>query len=67
MSLFIFSQINPLDNIEVQNIKSCEIISNTVHFQIINPDSSIEVKKVPKSQFIMTQIEQFSISIEANI
>jgi hypothetical protein len=63
----MFSQINPLDNTDVQNIKGCEIFGDTIHFQIIDETGKPVLKKVKKTQFVLTQIEQFQITINANI
>lgn len=67
MLQFLFSQINPLDMLPVEQVKSCEIIDEWVHFQIPNDTGGFKLKKVKKTQFIMSQIAQFSIPIEANI
>lgn len=67
MQLFLFSQLNPLDSVEVQNIKACDILGDNIHFQVLDEHGKTYLKKVKRTQFIMTQIEQFSITIEANI
>lgn len=65
--LFLFAEINPLDNEEVRNIIGCEIVGEHVHFQIVDQFGNKGMKKVKKTQFILNQIKQFQISIEANI
>jgi hypothetical protein len=64
--LFLFAQIDPLANIEVSKIRSCEIIQDTVHFTV-EENGAPTIKKAKKSDFIMNQIAEHGITIASNI
>jgi hypothetical protein len=59
-ALFIFSQINPLESTKPENIKQAVIMSDCIFFEIVEDDKP-QGKTKPKSQFLMTQIDQFNI------
>jgi hypothetical protein len=61
-ALFIFSYHDPLDNTEPENIKQAIIMGDSIFFEIIK-DGIPSGKTKPKSQFLLTQIEQFNITL----
>lgn len=63
--VFIFHYTQPLDNIEVSKILGVEIIGETCHFQIIDEEGRKAMRCAAKTPYIMDQIAQHSISIEA--
>jgi heptaprenylglyceryl phosphate synthase len=59
-ALFLFSKIDPLDNTRPDNIKQAIIMADTIFFEIIE-DGAPRGKTKPKTDFLMTQIDQFNI------
>jgi hypothetical protein len=59
-SLFLFSQIDPLDNTQPDNIKNAVIMTDSIFFEIVE-NGEPKGKTKPKTQFLLTQIEQFNI------
>lgn len=61
--MFIFSYINPLDNIEEHCIIDVYEVGTQYHFNIVEPSGRKRVKKMPITPFLTTQIQQFNITL----
>lgn len=65
-TLFIFSQLDALDSTLPENIKEAVIIDDQIFFQIV--ENGVPKGKVkPKSQFLITQLDQFNIPYKINM
>lgn len=61
--MFIFSYINPLDNIEEHCIVDVYEVGKEYQFNIVDHDGKKIVRKFPITPFLTTQIQQFNITL----
>ena len=59
---FIFSQIDPLDNVAPDCIIRAIDLDDKIYFELII-DEVPSGRKKPKSQFLTTQLQQFNIPL----
>lgn len=65
-TFFMFKYNDPLGGIETKYIKGVELIGDKAHFQVVDAEGKQTMKSVAKTNFVLEQIAQHGISIEAN-
>jgi len=58
--LFMFAQLDPLDNVPVTDISKIEKVDNRLHFHVLKDGNNTVITK-PATPFIMNQIDGFQI------
>lgn len=63
MQTFMFAYIKPLDSVKVENVIEVLLKNNRYTIHYLDEQGERQIREVPQSHFMDTQISQFSIPV----